>query len=84
MATAKPELDPFRAMAAFWSRHGGLLAGKQPEDVVMVVPHSHMFSARDFATMATKRSVRVMHYDCLTAMRAAGEYALEREFVPAS
>ena len=81
--TAKPELEPFRAMAAFWQDHGDLLVGKQLEDVVMVVPQSQMFSVRDFATAATKRAVRVMHYECLTAMRAAGEYALEREFTPA-
>ncbi len=81
--TAKPELEPFRAMAAFWSRYGDLLTGKQLEDVVMVAPQSHMFSVRDFATPATKRAVRVMHYECQTAMRAAGEYALEREFAPA-
>jgi len=81
--TAKPELEPFRAAAAFWSAHSALLVGKQLEDVVMVVPQSHMFSVRDFATAATRRAVRVMHYECLTAMRAAGEYALEREFTPA-
>jgi hypothetical protein len=81
--TAKPELEPFQAMAAFWSRNGELLAGRQLEDVVMVVPQSHMFSVRDFATPATRRAVRVMHYECLTAMRAAGEYALDREFTPA-
>ena len=78
--TAKPELEPFRAMAAFWRRHGDLLVGKRLEDVVVVVPQSHMFSVRDFATQATRRAVRVMGYECLTAMRAAGEYALEREF----
>jgi hypothetical protein len=81
--TAKPELEPFRAMAAFWSAHGDLLVGKQLEDVVVVVPQSHLFSVRDFATAATRRAVRVMGYECLTAMRAAGEYALEREFTPA-
>jgi hypothetical protein len=81
--TAKPELEPFRAMAAFWKQHGDLLVGKQLEDVAMVVPQAHLFSVRDFATPATKRAVRVMHYECLTAMRAAGEYALEREFTPA-
>ena len=80
--TAKPELEPFRAMAAFWRLHGDLLIGKRLEDVVMVVPQSHLFSVRDFATQATRRSVRVMGYECLTAMRAAGEYALEREFTP--
>ncbi len=81
--TAKPELEPFRSMAAFWSAHSGLLVGKRLEDVVVVVPQSHMFSVRDFATLATRRAVRVMGYECLTAMRAAGEYALEREFTPA-
>jgi hypothetical protein len=81
--TAKPELEPFRAMAAFWREHGHLLVDKQLEDVVMVVPYSHMFSVRDFASTATKRAVRAMHYDCLTAMRVAGEYALDREFTPA-
>jgi hypothetical protein len=80
--TAKPELEPFRAMAAFWREHGSLLVDKQLEDVVMVVPQSHLFSVRDFASAATKRAVRVMHYDCLTPMRVAGEYALAREFIP--
>ena len=80
--TAKPELEPFRAMAAFWRQNGDLLVGKQLEDVVLVVPQSHLFSVRDFATAATRRAVRVMGYECLTAMRAAGEYALDREFTP--
>jgi hypothetical protein len=80
--TAKPELQPFRAMAAFWREHGRLLVDKQLEDVVMVVPQSHLFSVRDLASLATKRAVRAMHYDCLTPMRVAGEYALEREFIP--
>jgi hypothetical protein len=80
--TAKPELEPFRAIAAFWREHGRLLVDKQLEDVVMVVPQSHLFSVRDLASAATKRAVRVMHYECLTPMRVAGEYALEREFTP--
>jgi uncharacterized membrane protein len=80
--TAKPELEPFRAMTAFWREHGRLLMDKQLEDVAMVVPQSHLFSVRDFASLATKRAVRVMHYECLTPMRVAGEYALEREFIP--
>jgi len=81
--TAKPELDAFLAMASFWREHGRLLVDKELEDVVMIVPQSHLFSVRDLASMATKRSVRVMHYECLTPMRVAGEYALEREFTPA-
>jgi hypothetical protein len=81
--TAKPELEPFRAMAAFWGQHGALLVDKELEDVVMIVPQSHLFSVRDLASAATKRAVRVMHYECQTPMRVAGEYALEREFIPA-
>jgi len=82
-STAKPEIEPFLAMAAFWREHGALLVDKELEDVVMVLPHSDQFSVRDFASAATKRTVRVMHYDCLTPMRVAGEYALTREFQPA-
>jgi len=81
--TAKPELDAFLAMASFWREHGRLLVDKELEDVVMIVPQSHLFSVRDLASMATKRAVRVMHYECLTPMRVAGEFALEREFTPA-
>ena len=81
--TAKPEFDAFLGMAAFWREHGRLLVGRELEDVLMIVPQSHLFSVRDIASVATKRAVRVMHYECLTPMRAAGEYALEREFVPA-
>ena len=81
--TAKPELDAFVAMASFWREHGRLLVDKELEDVVMIVPQSHLFSVRDLASMATKRAVRVMHYECLTPMRVAGEFALEREFTPA-
>ena len=81
--TAKPEFEAFLAMAAFWREHGALLVKKQSEDAVMIVPQSQLFSVRDLASMATKRAVRVMHYECLTPMRVAGEYALDREFTPA-
>ncbi len=37
-----------------------------------------MFSVRNYATEATRRSVRAMHYHCRVTMSAVSEYALER------
>jgi hypothetical protein len=54
------------------------LGTREPEPVVMVIPHSHMFSVRNFATAATQRCVRVMHYHLRVTMGAVGEYALDR------
>ena len=80
--TAKPELDAFRRLAAFYQRHSGRLSTRVLEDVVMVIPHSNLFSVRDSATAATRRAVRVMHYDCQTPMRVISEYAVPRGFKP--
>jgi hypothetical protein len=81
--SAKPELAAFKQIAAFFHRHSDLLTRRVPEDAVMVVPHSQMFSVRDYATAATKRAVRVMHYECGIPMRVAGEYSVSRNFKPA-
>lgn len=77
--TAKPELEPMLAISPFIRQHAQLFTDKQDEDVLMVIPHSEMFSVRDFATAATKRAARVMHYHCNTPMRAAGEYAIGKQ-----
>jgi hypothetical protein len=80
--TAKPELGSFLALNRFLSKHRDLLTRAVEEEVLMVIPHSHMFSIRDFASTATKRCVRAMHYNCLTPMRAIGEYALQKQVNP--
>ncbi|HJT66006.1 MAG TPA: cellulase family glycosylhydrolase [Pyrinomonadaceae bacterium] len=74
--TAKPELEPFLAIAKFMGQHGSLLRDREPEQVVMVAPHSQMFSPRGFAQEATRRCVRAMYYHCGVAMQAVSEYAL--------
>ena len=74
--TAKPELEPFLRIAKFMGQHGQLLRDRQPEAVVMVIPHSHMFSPRSFAIDATRKCVRAMYYHCGVPMQAVSEYTL--------
>jgi hypothetical protein len=74
--TAKPELEPFLSIAKFMERYGSLLRDREAERVVMVIPHSQMFSPRGFAQEATRRCVRAMYYHCGVAVQAVSEYAL--------
>ncbi len=74
--TAKPELEPFLAIAKFMRRFGSLLRDREREPVVMVIPHSQMFSPRGFAQEATRRCVRAAYYHCGVALQAVSEYAL--------
>jgi hypothetical protein len=73
--TAKPELEPFLDIAKFYSTHSQLLHDLQDPRVLMVIPHSQMFSPRNFATEATRRCVRAMYYHCRTPLRAVTEHA---------
>ncbi len=81
--TAKPELEPFLAIAKFMAQHGRRLRDRQPEQVVMLIPHSHMFSPRSFAYEATRRCVRAMYYHCGVPMQAISEYTLADHAYPA-
>ena len=74
--TAKPELEPFLAIAMFMRQHGHRLRDRISEPVVMVIPHSQMFSPRSFAHEATRRCVRAMYYHCGVPMQAVSEYTL--------
>ncbi|MGH9967451.1 MAG: cellulase family glycosylhydrolase, partial [Pyrinomonadaceae bacterium] len=74
--TAKPELEPFLKIAKFVSAHRQGMRDRQDEDVLMVIPHSQMFTPRNFATEATRKSVRAMYYHCRISMRAVSEYKL--------
>ena len=74
--TAKPELEPFLAIAKFMGEHGRLLRQRQAEPVVMVIPHSQMFSPRSFAHDATRRCVRAMYYHCGVPLQAVSEYTI--------
>lgn len=74
--TEKPELRLVTEYARFFAAHKQLIAGKQDEEVVMVLPHSNMFSTRNHASEATKQCVRMMYYYCNVPMRAVSEYRL--------
>lgn len=81
--TAKPELEPFLAIAKFMAQHGQRMRDRQPEPVVMLIPHTHMFSPRSFAYEATRRCVRAMYYHCGVPMQAISEYTLADQTYPA-
>src|SRR5262249_15954027 len=74
--TAKPELESFLRMTKFLSAQRAALHAREAEQVLMLIPHSHMFSPRNFATEATRKCVRAMFYHCRVPLRAVSEYAL--------
>ena len=74
--SSKPEFEAFRRIATFMSYHGRSLREPQPAPVVMVIPHSQMFSPRSFANEATRRCVRAMYYHCGVPMQAVSEYTI--------
>ena len=73
--TAKPELEVFRGVAAFAAEARRHLVGREDERVLLLVPHSNMFSPRNTATDATRRAVRAMQYGCRMALSAVSEFA---------
>lgn len=74
--SAKPELEPFLAIAKFMREHGETFRERQPEQVLLVIPHTEMFSPRGFAQEATRRCVRAMYYHCGVPVQAVSEYTL--------
>ena len=74
--TAKPEFFAFARYARFFAEHGHLLGDGLPADVVMVIPHSQMFSSRNLATEATRRAVRALAYHCDVIPAAVSEYTI--------
>jgi hypothetical protein len=80
--TAKPEFDAWRRMTAFIASIASSLIGREREQVLLVVPQSHLFSVRNAATDATRRAVRAMHYHCRVTMGAVGEHNLESVATP--
>jgi len=73
----KPEFLSFIWVAQFMKIFGrAYLRERQPEPVVMVIPHSQMFSPRSSAQEATRRCVRAMYYHCGVPMQAVSEYTL--------
>jgi hypothetical protein len=76
--SAKPELHVLEGIAKFVAESMRDLGPREPAPVAMLIPHSHMFSVRNFATAATQRCIRAMHYHLRVTMGAVGEYAIDR------
>lgn len=75
--TARPELKPFAELARFISANAARFVGRAAEDVVLLVPQSHVLSVRDYGTEATRRAVRALYYRLHVPVRAVGEYQVE-------
>jgi hypothetical protein len=76
--TAKPEFEAQERISKFVADSLQNLGAREREPVTMVIPHSHLFSVRNFATAAMQRAVRAIHYHCRVTMGGASEYALDR------
>jgi hypothetical protein len=74
--TAKPELDSFLNITKFIETHRAVLREREDEAVLMLIPHSQMFSPRSFATEATRKCVRAMFYHCRVPLGTVSEYKL--------
>ena len=75
--TLKPEFTRVRQYSAFFNRNRQWMKGRQDADVLLVLPHSNMFSTRNSATEATKRSVRALSYYLHIPVQAVSEYRLD-------
>src|SRR5258706_1991212 len=50
------------------------MVGRKPEEAVVVIPHSNMFSVRDLADKATRRAVRILEHQLGIPCRTVSEY----------
>ncbi|HZO89915.1 MAG TPA: hypothetical protein VFB38_16415 [Chthonomonadaceae bacterium] len=75
--TEKPELEVFRELSRFFWNNRHRMVGRQLEETVIVIPHSNMFSVRNFADTATRRAVRTLEYDLGVPTRTVSEYRIQ-------
>jgi hypothetical protein len=80
--SAKPEYDALASVASFFRDHAPKMTGREDAPVLMLIPHSQQFSARNTATESTRKAVRVTHQRCRVRMNAVSEYALNRLLTP--
>ncbi len=76
--TEKPELAVLRAVHRFLTDAGGALGAPLPLDVLLVIPHSSLFSVRNPATDATRTAVRGMVSTHGIPLCGASELALDQ------
>jgi len=74
--TEKPELEVFRGLAKFFWENRHRMVGRKLEETAIVIPHSNMFSVRNFADAATRRAVRTLEYGMGVPTRTVSEYRI--------
>jgi hypothetical protein len=75
--TVKPELDVVRKYAKFFQQNAKLMKRRAAAEVLLVIPHANMFSTRNSATEATKKSIRTLAYCFGIIPQAVSEFRLE-------
>lgn len=74
--SAKPEFGVFAGMNRFVKSVAGSLTKREPEEVMVLLPHAHIFSTRNAATDATRVSVRTLAVDLRVPVRASSDHTL--------
>lgn len=74
--SAREELAAFRSVARFLCENGALPEGREPERVVVVLPHARLTSGRDGAHEASRRAVRLLAQELRVGVRAASDLSL--------
>lgn len=74
----KEEFFRFREICKVIKANQSRFTGAKGPNICIVIPQSQMFTPRNLATEAVKKSVRVIHYNCLQSASVVGEYQLSR------
>lgn len=74
--SAREELAAFRDVARFLRENGALLGDREPERVVVVLPHARLMAGRDGAAEASRRCVRLLAQELRVGVRAASDLRL--------
>jgi hypothetical protein len=74
--TAKPECEAVTRFSEYFHENKHRMTGKIEDEVVLVIPHSQIYSPRSLSSDATKRCVRVLTYDFNLQIRSVSEYRI--------
>ncbi|HTP80860.1 MAG TPA: cellulase family glycosylhydrolase [Bacteroidota bacterium] len=75
--SVKPEYDSVRRFARFIRENAARMVNRQSSEVLLVIPHLHMFSPRNEATAATQRCVRVLAEEFSLVPDAVSDHELD-------
>src|ERR1043165_2199275 len=73
--TAKPEFDVVRKYSKFFAANAHFMEGRKDPDIVMIIPHTNLYSPRPTADEATRTCVRELAKSGLP-IQGISEYCL--------